>query len=458
MTQTYASWKSLHLVAKLTAAATSLTWDVDLWVTKWRLFAKNDSQREWISFWSVTAVWDWTYTYWSLVRWLSQTADPSTTWTWSTWLANQEFVLVAMHDQLIDKQQWVSFTSTTISWLNANNLTTTQRLALTPVNWDIVYDTTLWELYQYIGWAWSAVSAGSTQPNASTTVAWKVEIATSAQSIAWTDTWETWALLSVLPSDIAKNIQSWCFITGTAAWADTKTMTLTPTLTAYWTWIYVVTNTTVNTWAVTLNIDWLWAKAVQTLEWWALIAWDMANTTTYLLYYDWTQFKLCATVPANADRKGIVEMLTDVEATAHTDETRYINSKQVYDNYWMVTDTVTFTRASDATTATVAYNHSLWKAPKQILFTLICAQSNWLWYSHWSWSSKTNVSKCVTQVTDTGANSKSDTYCLFSWNAATSAEQKWAVSAVSTTNFSIDWTLVWSPSTQTLLWIATLIA
>ena len=67
------------------------------------------------------------------------------------------------------------------------SLTTAQRTALTPSSSAIVYDTTLGQLYQYISGAWSAVSAGSTQPNASMTVAGKVEIATSAETISGTN-------------------------------------------------------------------------------------------------------------------------------------------------------------------------------------------------------------------------------------------------------------------------------
>ncbi len=59
----------------------------------------------------------------------------------------------------------------------------------------------------------------------------------------------------------------------------------------------------------------------------------MANNSTYILYYDGTQFKLTATVPASTTRSGIVELATDAEALAGTDQTRYINSKQVKDNY-----------------------------------------------------------------------------------------------------------------------------
>lgn len=75
----------------------------------------------------------------------------------------------------------LKFSGVTNQGLVVNSLTTTQRLALTPTNGAIVYDSTLGENYQYIGGAWSAVSSGSVQPNASSTVAGKVEIATDAQ-------------------------------------------------------------------------------------------------------------------------------------------------------------------------------------------------------------------------------------------------------------------------------------
>lgn len=61
-----------------------------------------------------------------------------------------------------------------------------------------------------------------------------MEIATTAQSVAGTDTGETGALLSVIPSDIAKNVQSATFIYGADAGGDdTYVVALTPVLGAY---------------------------------------------------------------------------------------------------------------------------------------------------------------------------------------------------------------------------------
>jgi len=197
--QTYATWAKLILTRKLQPTDTSLYADRDLWVDKGRLYLVDNNNAEWIEFnWSPTLSWT-EYVYPNLVRGLSQTADPSTAWTGLTWLAVTEAKLVAMHDQLFDKQEnqtltkSISFSGATNPWIRANNLTTTQRLALTPSNWTIVYDTTLWENYQYIGGTWYAIAAGSTQPNASDTVAWKVEMTTQAEFDAWTTTGTTWA-------------------------------------------------------------------------------------------------------------------------------------------------------------------------------------------------------------------------------------------------------------------------
>lgn len=94
----------------------------------------------------------------------------------------------------------LDFSGTTNPGLTVNNLTTAQRIALTATNGTIVYDTDIGELFQYIAGAWSAVSAGSTQPNASTTVAGKVEIATQAEVNAGTDAGGTGAIVTVIPS------------------------------------------------------------------------------------------------------------------------------------------------------------------------------------------------------------------------------------------------------------------
>jgi len=128
-----------------------------------------------------------------------------------------------MHDQLPDKLEDttyigalsapdISFTNTTTGGLKVKSLTTVQRDALTPANGHIIYNTTDGEFQIRQGGAWSTMASGSTQADASTTIAGKVEIATSAESIAGTDTGGTGAKLVVLPSDLAKNTQSGTFV------------------------------------------------------------------------------------------------------------------------------------------------------------------------------------------------------------------------------------------------------
>jgi hypothetical protein len=74
----------------------------------------------------------------------------------------------------------ILFSGATNSGLTVNNLTTTQRDALvSPTNGTIIYNTTVGEFQIRQGGAWVTMGSGSTQPNASPTVAGKVQEATS---------------------------------------------------------------------------------------------------------------------------------------------------------------------------------------------------------------------------------------------------------------------------------------
>lgn len=467
MTQTFASWKSLYLTAKLNPTDSSLTADRDIWIDAWCLFLKNDSQKEWISFTSVTASWS-NYVYWGLTRWLSQTADPATAWTWLTWLANQECVLTAMHHQLFDKQQdnilpkAISFSGTTNSWLTVANLTTTQRLALTPANWMLVYDTTLWLFYQYTSSWWADVDTWTTTPNATTTVAWKVEIATTAQSKAGTDTGETWALLSALPSDIAANIQSWTFVYAVDAEAnDTYVVTLIPALTAYTAWQRLTLKfTTANTGACTVNVNSLWAKAIKTRAWNDPQDWDIAAWSIRTLTYDWTNFVLDVN-KATASEQWIVEMCTDAEALAWTDEERYINSKQAKDNYLnsrlISTQTwnVTISNSNVETTlytATIPWNTlSTWNAVRMTISVSTSVLVSWTLsfkVYYWSdavtlpatasvWSSTSGkIEAIVMWAWTTSSQEITWTYILF-WNSVTNI-WNWSIGGTQTSTWDLE--------------------
>lgn len=181
--------------------------------TSGRFFLSNNNQVEWISFTGKTANGDGTYTYTGLTRGLSQTADPITAGTGSTWLANQEAILVAMHDQLVDKTQPttfastitfaddINFTGTTKGGLTLKSLTQAQINALTPVVGYKVFNTDTGTVQTYYSGAWNNEGT-STTPNASTTVAGKVEQATQSEVNAGTITGSTGAVLFADPSTI----------------------------------------------------------------------------------------------------------------------------------------------------------------------------------------------------------------------------------------------------------------
>jgi hypothetical protein len=66
----------------------------------------------------------------------------------------------------------------------------------------LIYNTALWANQQYIGWAWTDITTWPVTPNASETVAGKVQEATQTQVNNATGTGSTWAELYVNPSKL----------------------------------------------------------------------------------------------------------------------------------------------------------------------------------------------------------------------------------------------------------------
>lgn len=100
----------------------------------------------------------------------------------------------------------LGFSGTTHAGIKPVSLTTVQRVALSLTGADtaIVYDSTIGEYYAWQGAAWSPIQSGSTQPNASETVAGKVEMATLAEQGAHTETGGTGALLALQSKNTIK--------------------------------------------------------------------------------------------------------------------------------------------------------------------------------------------------------------------------------------------------------------
>lgn len=101
------------------------------------------------------------------------------------------------------------------------------------------------------------MGAAASTPNASTTVAGKVEVATAAQVTAGTLTGETGALLAPTPDVLAAQVQggSRVYCASTTG-SDTYLASLTPALTAYTTGMLLPCKfTTTNTGACSININ-----------------------------------------------------------------------------------------------------------------------------------------------------------------------------------------------------------
>lgn len=212
--QTVADGKFTYLAQKLNPAAATITVTSNLWVTAGSIFIQNDLQTEWIRFTSNTASGSY-WVLWGLTRDIDQVAIPIVSnSTGKTWLANQKCLLVYMHDQYFDASQggtinWpVTFTgavSITGSFTVPTFLNAAARDAAIPVpaNGMEAYLITEGYFTDYQAGIWGQRSTGTSTPNASTTVAGKVEIATQSDFDSLTDTGWTGAILSVPPSIIS---------------------------------------------------------------------------------------------------------------------------------------------------------------------------------------------------------------------------------------------------------------
>lgn len=219
----FADWKYAYLVNKLTPGGT-ITLDRNLWISSGRLYLVNDNQEEWINFTSNTL----TGSYY-ILGWVTRDIDPiaipmTSMSTGKTWLANQKAVLVQAHDQMFDPANggviyWnvsfsgdVTYTKTVKDPVYAN--ASARDLAIpSPSNGMSVYLTAEGYFTDYQGGAWNIRSTGTAVWNATTTVAWKVEIATQSEFDSRTDIGWTGAylvpLLSYIPKTYTRKVALW---------------------------------------------------------------------------------------------------------------------------------------------------------------------------------------------------------------------------------------------------------
>jgi len=141
--------------------------------TAWSLYIVRWWVQEWMSFTGVS---------WTTLTWLTRALSKTTGGTAQTFVGWSTIIITIMSRQLVDKLDDNTFTwdntfewtdtfnniiidwDTTTPWLKIKNLTTAQRLALTPSNWMIVYDASLWQNFQYVSWAWTTIDAWTVIP------------------------------------------------------------------------------------------------------------------------------------------------------------------------------------------------------------------------------------------------------------------------------------------------------
>jgi hypothetical protein len=194
MANTYASGKVLVLTSKLDTTGTTLFGNINVGVNKGRLYFQNNLQEEWIEFSGVVAS-GTSFAYTITKRGVSQTADPATAGTGLTWISGSIGELVAMHDQLADRQDDnifygdINFGNTAKTGLIVENLTTAQRDALgVPANGAHIYNTSLGNHQFGQGGTWVTPGNTGSVVNATETAVGIVEIATTAEIAARTTT------------------------------------------------------------------------------------------------------------------------------------------------------------------------------------------------------------------------------------------------------------------------------
>lgn len=294
----------------------------------------------------------------TLNKWASvaSTANPHSVWSKVIISDNYQF-WADIISSLNSKVDWDTqpFPSYTTSW----------RDALTASNWMVIYNSTTWELNQYISWSWSAISAWSTQPNASETVAGKVEAATSWEFTAGTDTWWTWALLFCIPSLIkAKTDTLQTNITTVQTNLNNKNI------------ISLITWEDITAWQAVYISSWWGSRTV-----WAVYRASSLTTT----YYDMMNFIWFAT-----------ETITSWNSIKI--ETFWININQTWltggVNYYLTNTPWTIS----ATPWTNIYKIWEWISATSILINKVGWVSAWAWTLYYDWSNKSNNTTTPTKV------------------------------------------------------------
>lgn len=309
---------------KIIPADTVITLATVPTVTSWRIRLYSAKQEELISFSGVSGS-----TITGCVRNLSLTANPATAWTGLTWVAWTSCELVIMHDQMIDPVVWwtytwpivydgdvtfnnpVVFTESFKEPVYANAAARDAAIP-SPTNGMSVYLTAEWYFTDYQAWAWSSRAAWAATVNASTTVAGKVELPTTAETQSLTTTWWTWASLTLTLDQFWNYYSKWDWSDGNVTISSNTSLTrdmfynnltvntgivLDPagyavyvawTLTL--TWTAKIARNGNNWWNATNSTGWTAAAALASWTCWTCEWWVVGTTWTNLAGWNGTNW------------------------------------------------------------------------------------------------------------------------------------------------------------------------
>jgi hypothetical protein len=259
-----------------------------------------------------------------------------------------------------------------------------------------VTDTWLFYNYNLVTAQWESIDTGTTTPNATETAAGKVELATDAEITAWTATGWTWATIVPTSAQTIKSIS-------------------------------------------------LKATEVTLAE------------ADHIPYNDnGTDKKMLVSVfrdqlASSATAKGTVELATDAEASTWTDETRYINPKQLYDNLKIYRS-----QGSYNNNATITLTHWLGRVPRFIRMTLYCFKSQFPFTSQWTynWTAYQSMNFYNESTSDDGVRwiEQSTSYLTKSWitdnNSGTSDVSTVTVTTYDSTEVVLNVACTWGSGTQ----------
>lgn len=104
-----------------------------------------------------------------------------------------------------------------------------------------------------------------------------------------------------------------------------------------------------------------------------------------------------------------------------------------------VYDSVLASRSASGATWSVVYNHNLWRVPRRINITAIIDSWTFLLaYSKWTYITQTNSNKCAYKRGDDWWQSSIQSIVILD---STSDWQRWVITNVTSTTFTISWTL-----------------